>query len=223
MHGPKRLDSRKFSFNYRVADESPSIKHKLGSSHVGHVAATEQVRLYEVQCALDALLARNVGTGRSRLSVTYALGLFAVLEDAVSLAGVVAPLLDRCLELLMDCVFSPEITVIATQMMHSDATSVTRVPWFEVCKDLQFELGQRQDEQNTETDKQLHGHVNSSRNDALAQLSVAKEVIQTANEQQRRLQLDVTYVRCVTHMMQHLHTGHWHEERRSHVLPPLFK
>jgi hypothetical protein len=223
MNGPKRLDSRKFPFNYRVADEGLSIKQKLGCAKVGHVAASEQVRLCDLQCALDALLAKNVGTGRARLSVNYALGLFAVVEDAVSLAGVVAPLLDRCLELLLDCVFSPEMTVIGTQMMHSNATSVTRAPWFEVCKDLQFELGQRLEEQNTETGKKILEHVNSSRNNALAQLSVAKEVIQTANEQQQRLQLDLSYVRCVTHMMQHLHTGRWHEERRSHMLPPQFK
>jgi hypothetical protein len=223
MNGLKRLDGRVFAFNYRVSDESFSVKKKLGSAKGGHGAATEQVRLYDVQCALDALLAKHVGTGRGRLSMTYALGLFAVLEDAVSLAGVVSPLLERCLGLLFDCVFSPEMTVIGTQMMHSDSTSVTRAPWFEVCKDLQFELGERLDEQNTETGKKLRENANSSRIDALAQLSVAKEIIQNANEQQQQLQLDVSYVRCITHLMQHLHTGCWYEERRSHMLPPLFK
>jgi hypothetical protein len=107
--------------------------------------------------------------------------------------------------------------------MHSNSTSVTRAPWFEVCKDLQFELGQQQEGEVSDAANltPASGHV--SRNNAMAQLSAAKEIIQTANEQQYRLQLEGSYVRCVTHMMQHLHTGVWHQERRSHLLPPLFK
>ena len=223
MNGPKRHDGRKYSFNYRVDDEILSMKQKTGSAKVGHVAASEQIRLYDVQCALDTLIAKHVGTGRGRLSVTYALGLFAVIEDAVSLSGIVAPLLERCFELLLDCVFSPEMTVIGTQLMHSNTTSMTRAPWFEVCRDLQFELGQQLEGQSMETGQNISQQGNSSRNDALAQLSVAKDVIQTANEQQQRLQLDGSYVRCITHMMQHIHTGRWHEVRRSNMLPPIFK
>ena len=125
--------SRRFPFNYRV-EESLSTKLKAGSPHGGHAAAAEQMRLSGVKCALDELLARHGGAGRSRLSVTYALGLFGVAEDAVSLAGNAAPLLQNCLELLFDCVFSPHMTVISNQLMHSDGTSLTRAPWFEVCK-----------------------------------------------------------------------------------------
>jgi hypothetical protein len=226
MNGPKKLGARKFPFNYRVVEETLNMKPKMptGFSKVGYCAAAESVRLHDVQCALDALLAKHGGAGRGRLSVTYALGLFAVAEDAVSLSGNAASLLHRCLELLLDCVFSSEMTVIGTQMMHSDSTSVTRAPWFEVCKDLQFELGrQLEGEGNDNVSKGNLEHDNASRKNVLAQLSVAKEVIQTANEQQHQLQLDGCYVRCITHMMQHLHTGLWHEERRSHLLPPLFK
>ncbi len=233
MNAPRKLDSRhfvKFPFNYRVADETLSTKLKPGFSKSGHTAAVDHIRLHDVQCALDSLLAKHGGGagGRSRLSVTYALGLFAVAEQALALAGNAAPLLERCLQLLLDCVFSPEMTVISTQMLHSmsysDSTSVTRAPWFEVCKDLQFELG-RQSEGDTadNSGEMCVEHSDSSRKNMLAQLSVAKEVIRTANEQQYRLQLDACYVRCVTHMMQYIHTGMWCEERRSHLLPPLFK
>jgi hypothetical protein len=226
MNAQRKLGTRKFSFNYRVVDETLNMKPKLppGFSKIGYSAASESVRLHDVQCALDALLAKHGGTGRSRLSVTYALGLFSVAEDAVSLSGNAAPLLQRCLELLLDCVFSSEMTVIGTQMMHSDSTSVTRAPWFEVCKDLQFELGrQLEGESTNNVNKGNLEHDDASRKNVLAQLSVAKEVIQTANEQQHQLQLDGCYVRCITHMMQYLHTGLWREERRSHLLPPLFK
>jgi hypothetical protein len=224
MSGSRKLDGHKFPFNYRVTDDSLSIKSKLGSSKVGRATGADNIRLHDVQCALDSLLAKHGGAGRSRLSVTYALGLFAVAEDAVSLSGNVAPLLEQCLQLLLDCVFSTEMTVIGTQMMHSGSTSVTRAPWFEVCKDLQFELGRQQDGENVENaDTKSPGHDDASRNNVLVQLSVAKEVIQTANEQQHRLQLDGCYVRCITHMMQYIHTGLWREERRSHLQAPLFK
>jgi hypothetical protein len=223
MDGPRKLDSRKFPFNYRVADEKFCVKPKLGSAKGGHIAAADEMRLSDVQCALDELLAKHCGTGRSRLSVNYALGLFAVAEAAASLSGKVAPLLESCLKLLVDCVFSPEMTVIGTQLMHSNSTSVTRAPWFEVCKDLRFELGQHHEGEVSDAASltPAPGHV--SRNNAVAQLSAAKEIIQTANEQQYRLQLEGSYVRCITHMMQHLHTGVWHQERRSHMLPPQFK
>lgn len=224
MSGPRKLEGRKFPFNYRVADDGASIKQKLGPSKGGRVGGADNIRLHDVQCALDSLLAKHGGAGRSRLSVTYALGLFAVAEDAVSLSGNAAPLLEQCLQLLLDCVFSTEMTVISTQMMHSGSTSVTRAPWFEVCKDLQFELGRQLDGENVgSVDTKSPGHDDASRSNVLAQLSVAKEVIQTANEQQYRLQLDACYVRCITHMMQYIHTGRWREERRSHLHPPLFK
>lgn len=206
----------KYFFNY-VVEETLRAKQKPGSS-------SEQMRLSDVQCALDALLVKHGGAGRSRLCVTYALGLFGVAEDAASLAGNAAPLLRNCLQLLFDCVFSPHMTVIGTQLVHSDGTSLTRAPWFEVCKDLQFELGQQlEGERMGTTDDALLPHGEPARKNVLAQLSVAKEIIMTANEQQNRLQLDGSYVRCITHMMQHLHTGQWYIERRSHLLPPLFK
>ena len=237
MNGPtaRKPDSRnfaKFPFNYRVADETLSTKLKPGFSKSGHTAAVDHIRLHDVQCALDSLLAKHGGGagGRSRLSVTYALGLFAVAEQALALAGNAAPLLERCLQLLLDCVFSPEMTVISTQIMHSvsysDSTSVTRAPWFEVCKDLQFELGRQVEGDTADNEGKMgveHSDSDCLRKSVSAQLAVAQEVIQTANEQQYRLQLDACHVRCVTHMMQYIHTGMWCEERRSHLLPPLFK
>ncbi len=224
MDGPRKLENRKFPFNYRVADGKFCVKPKPSSAKGGHIAAADKIRLSDVQCALDELLAKNCGTGRSRLNVNYALGLFAVVEAAASLSGPVAPLLESCLQLLVDCVFSPEMTVIGTQLMHSASTSVTRAPWFEVCKDLRFELGRQLEGENSDDVAKLTQHPGiESRNNVTAQLSVAKEIIQTANEQQYRLQLDGMYVRCITHMMQHLHTGLWHQERRSHLVAPLFK
>ena len=69
MDGPRKLDNRKFPFNYRVADEKFGVKPKLGSAKGGHIAAADEMRLSDVQCALDELLAKHCGTGRSRLYV----------------------------------------------------------------------------------------------------------------------------------------------------------
>jgi hypothetical protein len=114
MHGARKLDGRKFLFNYRV-DENIACKSKFGSARAG---LAEQMRLSDIECALDELFAKHGGAGRVRLTVNYALGLFAVAEDAASISGAAAPLLLRCLQLLFDCVFSPEMTVIGTQLVH---------------------------------------------------------------------------------------------------------